>query len=548
MDERPEPPERTPDIPDDLEHALLSRKGQRIESRAPGKSKTYTGACICGIIILALGLAMVFFTSPQLRRTGVGNYLQVGPAQHSQDQAPEAAGGSVLAPQPVEGAPRAADAGDAGGVATASAAAAGRAAAATQQAAPQGAVSVKQTSDDMVLVAPPPDIEICNTSAAYPEPALRSWDVPAGWRRVCEEKNSKDKYPFERNWCWVGLNSMCHWNLKNHHPWAELQDMAADQGLTVPAKDSSFSPLQNPELCDRPENGRMRNWTQDEWEASRRWFKAHVSVYVLSLPKLGARRWKTIRKRLAELDIFATLVPGVDMREPGALYEAKRQGFMLEAFNFSRAQEIAYSWKHDMGSILGTAGCASAHFKAQAKVMTDGSPLAVVMEDDSWPSDDFVPRLWSLVREELPCDWEVTALLSRCGYGRCISPHLMRVMPDANEPAWRCRQGSNWGMHAVLYRTEALPRLQELWKRTVFNEDQPHCMDVDVALASISDQANFYAVPSVQDPGFVKEANHRSARWDINQAAVSTSTSTTTGYVVPTLKPGEPWPGAWSFG
>lgn len=345
------------------------------------------------------------------------------------------------------------------------------------------------------------------------------------------------------------MNQMCHWNLKSHFSWAKFQDMASGEGNCPSRSEWPFSPMDNPDLCDKPENGAIRNWTKEEWDTARRWFKDNVAVYVLSLIGLGDNRWRMISQRLEEMKIWATRVPGVDMRVPGALKEAKRQGFVPSSFNFTKAQTTAYEWKHDMGSILGTVGCASAHFKAQTKAIADGGPLAIIMEDDSWPTEDFVPRLWSLVREELPCDWEVTALLSRCGYGRCISPRLLRVMPDANEPAWRCRQGSNWGMHAVLYNVARLPKLQKLWQRAVFNEDHPHCMDVDVALASISDVASFYAVPAVQDPGFLKENNHRSARWDINQAARSTTpTTTTTAYIVPTLKPGEPWPGAWNFG
>merc|ERR1712232_915569 len=112
-----------------------------------------------------------------------------------------------------------------------------------------------------------------------------------------------------------------------------------------------------------------------------------------------------------------------------------------------------------MGSILGTTGCAAAHFKAQMKAIADGAKLAIIMEDDSWPSDDFVPRLWSLVREELPCDWEVVSLSSRCPFGKCISPHLTRV-PDGNEPEDRCRHGVNYGMQGILYRIESIPEVQ----------------------------------------------------------------------------------------
>merc|ERR1719414_1172730 len=88
-------------------------------------------------------------------------------------------------------------------------------------------------------------------------------------------------------------------------------------------------------------------------------------------------------------------------------------------------------------------------------------------------------------------------------------------------------------MHAVLYRTETLGSLQVKWKRTVFDEERPHCMDVDVALASISDQVGYYAIPAVQDPGFLFETNHPSARWNINQAGRTTSTTSVVIHAAP---------------
>ncbi|CAK0823682.1 unnamed protein product [Prorocentrum cordatum] len=150
--------------------------------------------------------------------------------------------------------------------------------------------------------------------------------------------------------------------------------------------------------------------------------------------------------------------------------------------------------------MLGTLGCACGHFKAQAAAMADGSPLAVVLEDDVWLEDDFVERLWDLVVHELPCDWQVTSLYSRCPFGQCVSPRLARIWPDVNEPEWRCRAGVNWGMQGMLYRTPELARVQKAWRRAVFDDGRPHCMDVDVALASVSDEVSFYAVPSSQDP------------------------------------------------
>jgi len=538
----PEDPDFAPQEPEGhfLRH---KRRGPRLE--APNCTGICTGACLCCLLLLlAFGLAALLATSSPLRRTGAARYLReqfLAAVRCTMSGQSQQNGGGGIAGGP------------------------GAYSAASVAARPTQPWPTTTTAAPPWTSSTPPmhgafldplarSGEICNPQAPLPKLSLRKWDLPDDWQRACEAKNVQGKYPYERNWCWVGLNNMCHWNLKAHKSWASYQNMAARDGIAPPRSDHAFNPLEDPEICDRPANGRARPWTAAERATARQWFKEHVAVYVLSLPNVGDGRYKVINQRLNELEIWHTRVPGVDMRVPGALAAAKRQGFVPLLFNFSKAQTTAYSWKHNMGSILGTVGCAAAHFKVQTKVMADASPMAIVMEDDSWVTDDFVPRLWSLVKEELPCDWEVTALLSRCGYGKCVSPHLTRVMPDANEPEWRCHQGSNWGMHAVLYRVSVLPALQEKWKRTVFNEDRPHCMDVDVALASISDQVGFYAVPAVQDPGFVRELDGRSARWDINQAAGTTThppststTSTITTTTRPKLEPGEPWPGAWSY-
>merc|ERR1719161_3189526 len=142
--------------------------------------------------------------------------------------------------------------------------------------------------------------------------------------------------------------------------------MAARDGIAPPLADTdtSFQPIEHPELCDRPENGRSRAWTAEENTTAREWFRNSVAVYVLSLPT-SYDRWIMIKNRLDSLDIWATRVYGVDMRVPHALEKAKQDGFVPAAFNFTRAQAVGYEQKHAMGSMLGTLGCASAHFKVQ---------------------------------------------------------------------------------------------------------------------------------------------------------------------------------------
>jgi len=365
---------------------------------------------------------------------------------------------------------------------------------------------------------------VCSPEAhrfATKEP-LRSWHLGSHWTKLCKKKppgvpeldGNKD-----RNWCWTAFKGKCHRYQKDHYPWAKFQDMAAKEGMCPPWIVEPFAPLKHPHICDVPEHGRSRNWTSKERETASKWFSETVKVYVINLAT-DTHRWKMISMRMKELNIPIERIVGVDMREDKALKNAQKNGWVPASWNFTHTQKVAYTQKHNMGSILGTVGCASAHFKAQAKVLEDGLPLAVVLEDDSWVEDDFVERLWKLVLDELPCDWEITALLSKCPYGQCVSTHLARIQPDANEPAWECRQGVNWGMHGMLYRTASLPQVQKHWKNAVFDEDRPHCLDVDVALASISDRVGFYAVPSVQDPGFLREANHKSSRWAINIAGM----------------------------
>lgn len=381
----------------------------------------------------------------------------------------------------------------------------------------QGVVPTRDTASTTL---PKPNPMRCNLTAPVPQVTLpRAWRLGVAWRRACErKKRSKDWVPFERNWCWVGLKSECHANLKSHRSWTTIQETAAEAGITVPVSRAPFYPLEFPEVCDRPHFGKSRIWTQEDWSKSYQWAKENLAVYVLNLPQ-DVRRWETISARMEVLNIQPTRVLGVDMRIPGSLWTAKHAGWVPKDYRFEIAQQVANEPRQNMGSIVGTLGCASAHFKVQTKAIIDNLPLAVVLEDDSFPEDDFIPRLWSLVMSELPCDWEAVALNSRCPYGRCVSSHLVRVQPDGNEPAWRCRQGVNWGMHAVLYRIETLPALQEKWKAAVFDEMRPHCMDVDVALASISDKVGYYAVPAVQNPGFLHEMDEGSSRFDINMGA-----------------------------
>jgi len=367
---------------------------------------------------------------------------------------------------------------------------------------------------------------VCNPAANMaldPADAAKPWRLPkAEVERCFDALVSKkllkpDSRKYERNWCWVGMKEIgCHWHFYDRITWADMRRLAVAAGGT---SNSTFQPVRKPEVCDRKVLGGAIAWTQNEWQAAKQWFSDNVAVYVLSLPTSAVRR-ATIRARLNELRMPFAFVDGVDLRKPGALRAAKREGLIPEAFNVTLAQAEAYRARQNMGStgsIVGTVGCAAGHFRAQQHGLThDPRHLTVVFEDDVSPVDDFIPRLWRLVTKDLPCNWQAVSLYSRCPFGTCVSPHLTRVQPDVNEPAWRCHHGVNYGFQGMVYRTSEINHLQEEWMPVVFDEKRPHCLDVDVALASISDRVQFYAVPASQNPGFLREVSEGSSRVQIN--------------------------------
>lgn len=389
-----------------------------------------------------------------------------------------------------------------------------------------GATPASQAVEQEDANAPP---ILCSFGSPVPEnvpPPM--WNLPQAVRDQCWNQmlaaapRLTRGGQFGRNWCWVGMKEFgCHKHLWAHKTWAEYHDMAVESGATV---SDQFEPLRHPALCEQRALGVVkRRWTELDWARAGLWFKRNVALIVLSLPRSVTRK-RVIEARLNALGIPFNFSWGVDMRDSGALDAAKHEGLIPMSYSVEVAQAEADKPSNDMGrtgSILGTVGCAAGHFRAQLRAVTKSpdKPLAVILEDDANPEDDFVPRLWKLVTEELPCDWQAVSLSSRCPYGRCISQHLTRVQPDVNEPVWRCRHGVNYGFQGMLYRSSEIRTLQARWKPLVFDEQRPHCLDVDVALASISDTVRFYAVPAVQQPGLLTELHEGSSRVDINFAA-----------------------------
>lgn len=369
-------------------------------------------------------------------------------------------------------------------------------------------------------------VDLCDATAAVPVSLPpHAFHMSSVWRKRCQARpNRASEASWSgRNWCWASVKGQCLYDSKGHATWQQSQEIVARQGLAPPVGEVLFTPITSRQACERLTWATPDEITPTVSEISEAtlWLNSHVYVMVLNLPT-AIQRWRVISRHLDSLGIKYRRSPAVDMSAKGAYEDAKKSGDMPDAFDFEAAQKIAQSQYQGKGGIVGTVGVATAHLRtirrAIAGAKNHSKSMVLVIEDDAELATDFAARLMRLVQTEIPCDWHALSLKSRCAYGQCVTPHLARVWPDGNEPADRCRQGVNIGFYAMLYRAEALPYIQERMRRRVWDASTPHCLDVDVALASISDQVAYYAVPSFLQPAMLREGHMGSSRFAINEA------------------------------
>jgi len=313
--------------------------------------------------------------------------------------------------------------------------------------------------------------------------------------------------------------------------WRIAQQKAAAQGLAPDPLNEQITPLLRPELCDIPSHGAHMSLFKAEREESTRWFANNVAVYVVNLPQ-DMVKMKRFRKRAEHLRIAIRRVDGVALPDLAALDWAKRAGLVPKEYDIEKAKlarralfdDVLESDQLKVG--LGTVGCAAAALNAMQVASTEskeaGKPLAIIFEDDAWMQDDIAVKVHRLLQDEAPCDWEAISLVSGNPYGECVSPQLSRVHPDGNEPVERCRKGAsdcgtNWRFTAMLYKVSSLDRIRARLADVVWDASMPNCIAQDVALASLSKEIAYYAVPGSLEPGFVDVLHVKSSRIGIDR-------------------------------
>lgn len=362
---------------------------------------------------------------------------------------------------------------------------------------------------------------LCNASVVLPyaPPQPRSFELEPQVVEYCEkivvDALSPD-WPGQ-NRCWEWMKDVgCYAADWGRLSWKDAQARTAQSDKAPYPEQVRFSPLSSSNLCERYELGdSLQDIGLRQKAVATAWVASAVEVFVVNLPT-DVSRWATISERLKSLGIAFKHISGLDFTVPNAYKEAKRKGWVPMNFNYSAAHASAETALQSMSGIVGTMGCAAAHLRAMELASRSKKSLVLILEDDVVLEDDFAGKLHRLVEGEAPCDWQVISLKTKCPYGQCVTPHLTRVAPDGNAPAERCHHGVNYGFYAMLYRRDFMPLIRESLMQIIWDEERPHCLDVDVALASISNLVAYYAVPGMQFPGFLTEGGHGSSRVNKN--------------------------------
>mmetsp|Transcript_22877 Transcript_22877/g.51427 ORF Transcript_22877/g.51427 Transcript_22877/m.51427 type:complete len:691 (+) Transcript_22877:82-2154(+) len=418
---------------------------------------------------------------------------------------------------------------------------------------PAGAVGLGATGSASVGPVLRQLSEHCNPSATPLQPTspVRAFDLPSSWQESCQELPHPPKLPTweGKDWCWEWTKHVGCYRENGSLSWRDGQTHAARMGLAPFPEKVLMLPVQNPDQCLKYYLGSKLHAAAHHVEAAQSWFTATVAVYVVNLSE-DAERLQSISARLKQLGIAFERIEGVDLSSPNGYKQAKDQGLVPNSYDLSLAQANARLPFQGMGGINGSAGCAAAHLKAmQTAVDINAKPLALILEDDVVLADDFILKVRGLLEAEAPCDWAAISLKSRCPYGTCISPHLTRVFPDGNTPAARCHHGVNLGFSAVLYKVSSLGALTARLSQAVWDEERPLCLDVDAAMASISDEVAYYAVPAVQMPGFLMEGRGASSKKARNEGGSKGASVAAPGAtaVAPTTVPAAGAPAAIPF-
>jgi len=393
--------------------------------------------------------------------------------------------------------------------------------------------------------------EHCNPSAPVSGMAAAplSFDLPEKVMEACQKAPGPADAPHwaGQNWCWEWMKHIgCHLS-SGQLSWREAQQAAAEKHLSPYPKVAPMLPLQNPDLCEHTSFGTGVSATRSEMKAAKTWFDATVAVYLLNVSG-DPDQLRSATSRLWELGIAAEHIEGVNLKVPSEYWKARWAGWVPHHFNITHAEEIARTPFQAMGRVKEALSDAASRLRAMQMTASRNiaKPLVLILEDGAELAPDFVLKLKQLLETEVPCDWDVISLKSMCPHGKCVSPRLTRVLPDGNVPADRCRQGVNGGLWAMLYRRSTLNFVKTRLGKVVWDDARPHCLEVDVALASISDELAYYAVPFMQEPGFLSprptavKLPERSSRMTSPPATATTaagipvvaSTSTSSGFLV----------------
>ncbi|CAE7036904.1 CAT1 [Symbiodinium sp. CCMP2592] len=244
--------------------------------------------------------------------------------------------------------------------------------------------------------------------------------------------------------------------------------------------------------------GGLRSWTDEQQRSSLEWFHRNVQA---ARALFGSASDRVCWESKDSTEIYVLEMPGLVQQPedvPKRCYDLNLE-LDLQAAVMDGSLPSGFDIKHFKDQV-GALSLAASHFHVQnlARRSAAPKPIVLVLEDGAALAEDFRHKVWSLIQEETPCDWNVLSLSSSCPTGRCTSPHLARIGSDLRLSSLeRCREVTSRGFRGILYRTGTIADFQNRWMQVAFDFAHPDCLSLDASLGAISDEVAFYAVPAV---------------------------------------------------
>lgn len=212
----------------------------------------------------------------------------------------------------------------------------------------------------------------------------------------------------------------------------------------------------------------------EQWEVSKQPFSSQYPIYVMNM-RQRKDKWDGIKKRFEHEKL--TWSEGFSVREDYSIVDKFVKDGLL---------------KPPQGVInYGNLGCASAHMNVWKKVAQGNEKCALVLEDDSVPTDQYLQGLYNCM--EAAPDFDIIQMVALRPEGDDMHKHgLLKVKPGQNFILSNQRKLPNVWASAYLLSKSGAIKLLDLFRKNRFDlSDLMHDWAMTLAINDSPDFSKF---------------------------------------------------------